>query len=527
MFEKLGRLAVRRSKLVLVTFVISMLAAGGIGLSVFGNLDSGGYSDPNSESMKVWNYFKENLKTRDAGVILVVDGKANSVNNPQVVSDALTLEKEVAAIPGVKSTLSYWSSGNQPTLVSKDGNAAYLLIYTKSDDFAEVGKLGKEIQSKFDGEYKSLHVYASGNGVITSAINGRISKDLALAESISIPLTFILLIVVFGAIVASAMPLFVGLFSILGAFFLLYLLTKFTAVSVFALNLVTGIGLGLGIDYSLLMVNRFREELHHGKEVADAVITTVKTAGKTVFYSGLTVAVTLGSMVVFHTSYTGKTISDMKASFNVDIGKLSTTKDVWFRDASFVDASGTATFTEEETKEITRVLSQAGSLFQQINPLALNRISASETILMQIKTFNNSKVREGQAIKNTTAHTNELIKTIETKLNQSVLEAKLEKTKKERIAKKNEIMRFYRSNASELKKIFDLQNLLVDAKLMIVRKLESIRDVGTFIRTDNGFRITAPEGFVAVDRIKGNAMKLIDRLEFAHANFNAAKNWSK
>jgi RND superfamily putative drug exporter len=280
-----------------------MLAAGGIGLSVFGNLDSGGYSDPNSESMKVWNYFKENLKTRDAGVILVVDGKSKSVNDPKVVSDALSLEKEVAAMAGVKSTLSYWTSGNQPTLVSKDGNAAYLLIYTESDDFAKVGKIGKEIQSKFDGEYKSLRVYASGNGVITSAINGRISKDLALAESISIPLTFILLIIVFGAVVASAMPLFVGLFSILGAFFLLYLITKFTSVSVFALNLVTGIGLGLGIDYSLLMVNRFREELHHGKEVAEAVITTVKTAGKTVFYSGLTVAVTLGSMVVFPQSF--------------------------------------------------------------------------------------------------------------------------------------------------------------------------------------------------------------------------------
>jgi len=303
MFEKLGRLAVRRSKLVLVSFVISMLAAGGIGLSVFGNLDSGGYSDPNSESMKVWNYFKENLKTRDAGVILVVDGKSKSVNDPEVVSDALELEKEVALIPGIKSTLSYWTSGNQPTLVSKDGNAAYLLIYTESDDFAQVGKIGKEIQSKFDGEYKSLRVYASGNGVITSAINGRISKDLALAESISIPLTFILLIIVFGAIVASAMPLFVGLFSILGAFFLLYLITKFTSVSVFALNLVTGIGLGLGIDYSLLMVNRFREELHHGKEVAEAVVNTVKTAGKTVFYSGLTVAVTLGSMVVFPQSF--------------------------------------------------------------------------------------------------------------------------------------------------------------------------------------------------------------------------------
>jgi hypothetical protein len=231
--------------------------------------------------------------------------------------------------------------------------------------------------------------------------------------------------------------------------------------------------------------------------------------------------------VVFHTSYTGKKIQDMKASFNVDIGKLSTTKDVWFRDASFVDASGSATFTEEETKEITGILSQAGTLFQQINPLSLNRIAANETVLIQIKTFNNSKVRAGEKIKNTTMHTNELIRTIENKLNQSVLEAKLEKTKKERIAKKNELMRFYRSNANELKKIFDLQNLVVDAKLMIIRKLEEIKDIGTFIRTDDGFRITAPEGFVAVDRLKGNAVKLIDRLEFAHANFNAQKNWDK
>ena len=299
MFEKLGRFTVRRSKFVLITFVISMLAAGAVGISVFGKLDSGGYSDPNSESMKVWEYYKENLKTKDAGVILIVDGKDRSVNDPTVVNEALALEKEVAKVAGIESTLSYWTSGNQPTLVSKDGKAAYLLIYTKSDDFAKVSEVGKELQSKFDGEYKSLRVYASGNGVITSAINGRISKDLAIAEAISIPLTFLLLIFVFGALVASAMPLFVGVFAILGSFFLLLLITQVTTVSVFALNLVTGMGLGLGIDYSLLMVNRFREELHHGKSVEDAVITTVKTAGKTVFYSGLTVAVTLGAMVVF------------------------------------------------------------------------------------------------------------------------------------------------------------------------------------------------------------------------------------
>jgi hypothetical protein len=232
--------------------------------------------------------------------------------------------------------------------------------------------------------------------------------------------------------------------------------------------------------------------------------------------------------IVFHTSYTGKTISDMKASFNIDIGKLSTTKDVWFRDASFVDASGTATFTAAETKELTGILSQAGSLFQQINPMALNRISANDTILIQIKTFYNSKVRSGEKIKNTLQYTNELIKTVENKLNKEVLEAKLEKTKKERIAKKNEIMRFYRTNANELKKIFDLQNLIVDAKLMIVGKLQNLKQLtGTFIKTEDGFRVTAPEGFVAVDRLKGNAMKLIDRFVFAHDNFNAQKNWDK
>ena len=99
--------------------------------------------------------------------------------------------------------------------------------------------------------------------------------------------------------------------------------------------------------------------------------------------------------------------------------------------------------------------------------------------------------------------------------------------KKKRIAEKNEMMRFFRGSANDLQKIFDLMNILVDCKLMIVRKLETIRSIGTFIRTDDGYRITAPEGFVAVDRLKGNAVKLVDRLEFSQANFNAAKNWSK
>lgn len=231
--------------------------------------------------------------------------------------------------------------------------------------------------------------------------------------------------------------------------------------------------------------------------------------------------------IVFHTSYTGQKMEDMKASFNIDIGRLATTKDVWFRDASFTDASGSATFTEEETKQITTILSLAGRTFQTIPALTLNRISSSDTILEYIKTFNNTKVREGKKITDTRAHTLELVRFVEAKLNKEIAKVKREDTKRKKAAEKTEIMRFFRSSAMNLKTIFDLQNLLVDAKLMIIRKLETIKSIGTFIRTDDGFRITAPEGFVAVSKTTGGALKLVDRLEFSQANFTAAKNWSK
>lgn len=231
--------------------------------------------------------------------------------------------------------------------------------------------------------------------------------------------------------------------------------------------------------------------------------------------------------VVFHTSYTGKKMQDMKASFNIDIGRLSTTKDVWFRDASFTDASGSATFTEEETKQLTTILSVAGRTFQNIPALTLNRIASSDVIKTYIKTFNNAKVREGKKITDTRAHTLELIRWVEAKLNKEIADVKKQETKRKRAAEKTEIMRFFRSSAMNIKTIFDLQNLLVDAKLMIVRKLETVKSIGTFVRTDNGFRVTAPEGFVAVNRLKGNAVKLVDRLEFSQANFNAQKAWDK
>jgi hypothetical protein len=232
--------------------------------------------------------------------------------------------------------------------------------------------------------------------------------------------------------------------------------------------------------------------------------------------------------VVFHTSYTGKTFADMKASFNIDIKNLTPTKDVWFRDAYFTDASGTASFTEDETKQITSILSTIGATFKQTNALSINRISSSDTVREYIKTFNNTKVREGQKITNTVAHTRELLKWVEERLNKDIVSAKMEKTKRDKTMIKNEVMRTLRGASNDLIKMFDMQNGMVDAKNMIIKKLQQMKQVtSTFVQTEDGFKVTNPEGFVAVDKISGNAVKLVDRLEFSHLNFTAQKNWSK
>ena len=232
--------------------------------------------------------------------------------------------------------------------------------------------------------------------------------------------------------------------------------------------------------------------------------------------------------IVFHTSYSGRTLKTMKPSFNIDIGRLQPTKDVWFRDASFTDASGTATFTDAETRQITNILSQAGRTFRTINAQVLNRISINDKILMEIKTFNNKSVRAGEKIRNTSVHTINLIRFVEQKLNKEILKAKRADTKRKRQQEKNEMMRFFRGSAMQLVQIFNLMNLIVDTKLIIIRKLQEMRQVtNTFVRTDDGFKITNPEGFVAVDKLSGCALKLVDRLEFSHQNFTVKKQWDK
>jgi len=300
MFEKLAHFLVKRRKGAVVLFVVGVLVAGGFGSMAFSRLDSSGYSDPNSDSYKVYQYLTEELKLPDPSVVIIVDSGSTDVDDAVITQKGLALEKKIGQEEGVSNTLSYWTSGGEATLRSTDGKAAYIIVYGDNDPFSAEGqKLGKLLQKNYDGSYDGLTLYAGGAAVVGHAITEKISDDLKIAELISIPLTFILLAFVFGALAASAMPLIVGVAAILGAFFILFLFTLFTDVSIYALNLTTGMGLGLGIDYALLMVNRFREELHRGKSVEDSIVATMGSAGKTVFYSGMTVLVTLFSLTFF------------------------------------------------------------------------------------------------------------------------------------------------------------------------------------------------------------------------------------
>jgi len=300
MFESLGHLLVRRKKAALALFIIGIILSGVFGSLIFSRLDAGGYSNPNSDSYKVYEYLRDDLKIKDPSVVLVVDAGSREITSPDVVQEAKSLEAKIAQEKGITKTLSYWSSGGEATLKSKDSRAGYILIYGEADAFSpESQALGAVFQDKYEGKYGSFTLYPGGVAVVGNAISEKIGADLKIAEIVSIPMTFILLAFVFGALAASAMPLIVGVAAILGAFFILYLMSLFTDVSVYALNLTTGMGLGLGIDYALLMVNRFREEIHHGKNVQDSIVTTMATAGKTVFYSGLTVLVTMVSLTFF------------------------------------------------------------------------------------------------------------------------------------------------------------------------------------------------------------------------------------
>ena len=238
--------------------------------------------------------------------------------------------------------------------------------------------------------------------------------------------------------------------------------------------------------------------------------------------------------VVWHTTYTGNALQDMKASFGVNIKGLNKPSSVWMDDATYKDASGTATFNSKETEQVTSILSQTGKTFQRINgPMLRKFIQLQESFTgtlasASLKTYNNSKVRVGETIKNPKAHAKGYEKWVEMSIQKQVDKAKSVKGKDKYSKLQKELVREVRKHTINLVQVITFQNLLVDAKMQIVKKLNSVKGLtDTFIKTANGFKVTNPEGYVAIDRVSGGAVKLVDRMEFSFNNFTAIKAWDK
>ena len=238
--------------------------------------------------------------------------------------------------------------------------------------------------------------------------------------------------------------------------------------------------------------------------------------------------------VVWHTTYTGNTLQDMKASFGADVSKLTTSPSVWMDDATYKDVSGRATFTEKERDVVTKILSQTGKTFQKINAPLLNKfIKLQESMTgvisgASLKTYNNSKVRVGEIIKNPKQHAQGYVKWVEMSIQKQIDKVKTDKGKDKYKNIQKEYIREVRKHINNLTNILTFQNLLVDAKMQIIKKLNSVKGLtDTFIKTDNGFKVTNPEGYVAIDRVSGGAVKLVDRMEFSFNNFTAIKAWDK
>ena len=238
--------------------------------------------------------------------------------------------------------------------------------------------------------------------------------------------------------------------------------------------------------------------------------------------------------VVWHTTYSGSKLEDMKASFGVNIKGLNKPASVWMDDATYKDTSGTATFNQRETEFVTKILSETGKTFQRINgPLLRKFIQLQQSFTgvlagASLKTYNNSKVRVGETIKNPKAHAKGYEKWVEMTIQKQIDKAKSVKGKQKYTNLQRELVREVRKHTMNLGQVITFQNLLVDAKMQIVKKLNSVKGLtDTFIKTANGFKVTNPEGYVAIDRVSGGAVKLVDRMEFSFNNFTAIKAWDK
>ncbi|MFG2234655.1 MMPL family transporter [Streptomyces sp. NPDC048723] len=299
MFRRAGAFVARHPRLVLVGALVFLVLSVLFGMDATGRLKTQGYDDPRSESSRAAHLAAERLGA-SPNLVLVAQSGSASVDDPAARGAGEELTEKLAAQPHVSAVTSYWSGG-AAELRSRDGHAAMLVAHVDGEGeelAARAERLRAELATPA-GAGKALTVHAGGSALIDAELQDLSESDLKRAESVVLPGTLILLVLVFGSVVAAALPLLIGVLAIAGTLLVLSVLGRVTDVSVFALNLTTALGLGLGIDYGLLIVSRFREELAAGFLPSTAAVRTVRTAGHTIAFSAATVSAALATLLVF------------------------------------------------------------------------------------------------------------------------------------------------------------------------------------------------------------------------------------
>src|SRR6266508_3576210 len=297
MLERLAGSLLRRRVLVLVVAVAVVGLAGVLGAGVVSKLRSGGFEDPAASSTRAEDALRDTFHTGEPNLVLLVTADHGTVDQAGLANGGLELTRRLSAERDVSEVQSYWTTKAAP-LRSVDSRQALVLARIAGDDDA-TQKRAEQLATDFDRDQNGMRMQVGGQARVVGEVSNQVERDLARAEMIAVPITLVLLVVVFLSAVASALPLAVGGFAIVGTLLVLRLLAGLTDVSVYALNLTTALGLGLAIDYSMFIVSRYREELRAGREPPDALVTTMRTAGRTVLFSAATVAVALVALLVF------------------------------------------------------------------------------------------------------------------------------------------------------------------------------------------------------------------------------------
>ncbi|MGW7451071.1 MMPL family transporter [Streptomyces sp. NPDC054787] len=293
----LGRWLARRRLLVLLLTLAALIVAVPFGSDVESRLSEGGITVPASESARADELLNTRFESGSPHLVFVAAAQS-SVDGPEVADAATALTERLANEPDVVQAASYWTLDKAPTLRSKDGNTGLIMVRLAGDE-DQIRKAAARILPQVVGEQGPLKVTATGVTAVRMEVERLSEEDLNRAELLSGPLVLIILLLVFGSVVAASAPLAVGIFAVIGSFVILRLLDMVVQVSVFAVNITTALGLGLAIDYSLFIVTRYREELARGRTVHEAIAESVRTSGRTVLFSALTVAVSLSAMLVF------------------------------------------------------------------------------------------------------------------------------------------------------------------------------------------------------------------------------------